>query len=247
MGSGDMLEDDLREPYTAWKISATPETNVGMLNALKPTIEGAIRTHVGEPNPLLTSRARMMTLQGLRSYDPKRGRLQTHIYNHLLGLKRVNRQQTQILQVPERVALDRFSVHGAEEELRNSLGREPTDDELADHTGFSTKRLAHVRTYQPGVSEGRLEDASGGQVFGATHSPADDHHSAWLNVIYDELDPYHKKIMELSYGVGGRPPLANHEIARRLNRSPGAISQGKARIQAMLDEESALSPFGETR
>ena len=66
LGSSDMLEDSLREPYTAWKAAPGPDTNGPMLKALAPTIEGAIRTHVGEPNPLLTSRARLMTLEGLQ-------------------------------------------------------------------------------------------------------------------------------------------------------------------------------------
>lgn len=238
----DYLEDDLREPYTAWKATPGPDSNATMLTALKPTIEGAIRTHVGAPNPLLTSRARMMTLQGLRSYDPKRGRLQSHLYNHLTGLRRVNRQQTQILGAPERVAIERSSVNAASEELSNILGREPSDGELANHTGFSVKRLNRVRSYQPGVSEGRLE-AGGLQAFGGVQTPGDAKHSAWLDVVYDELDPYHQKIMEYAYGTNGRP-LPNQEIARRMNRSPGAISQAKARIQAMLDEEHELSPFG---
>lgn len=237
----DMLEDDLRSPYQAWKAMPTPDTNAAMLTALKPTIEGAIRTHVGEPNPLLTSRARVMTLQGLRSYDPKRGRLQTHLYNHLLGLKRANRQQTQILKVPERVVFDRSQLTAAEDELRNVLGREPTDEEVANNTGFSAKRMARVRSYRPGFAEGHLESFGDGQVFGDVRSPVVAQHSAWREIVYDELDAYHKKIMELAFRAR---PLANHEIARRMNRSPGAISQAKARIQAMLDEEHDLSPFG---
>jgi hypothetical protein len=45
--SPDLLEDDLRSHYEAWKAKPGPETNAAMLKALHPTIEGAIRTHVG--------------------------------------------------------------------------------------------------------------------------------------------------------------------------------------------------------
>ena len=246
--SKDMLEDDFRPHYDAWKAKPGPDTNAAMLKALHPTIEGAIRTHVGEPNPLLVSRARVMALQGLGSYDPKRGRLQSHMYNHLLGLKRANRKQTTILKVPERVQLDKYHLGNAEQELRATLGREPTDDELADHTGFNPDRIAKVRSYQSGLSEGMYEDmqaAGTGFSGGAVKMPgAVPQASHWQSIVYDELDDHHKKVMEYAFGLNGRKPLQNQQIAAKLNRSPGAISQAKARIQAMLDEEHDLSPFG---
>lgn len=243
--SNDRLEDDLRPDYDAWKAKPGPSTNAAMLKVLSPTIEGAIRTHVGQPNPLLTSRARVMTLAGLPGYDPQRGRLKTHIYNHLLGLKRANRQQTTILKVPERVVFDRNNLHSAEDELRALLGREATDDEISDHTGFSAGRMSRVRSYQPGYAEGLIESMGEGNVFGGTRqggkAPA---LSPWAEIIYDELDMHHKKVMEYAFGLNGRRPLSNQDIARKLHRSPGAISQAKLRIQKMMDEEGELSPFG---
>lgn len=246
--SEDMLEDNFREPYTAWKTKPGPATNSGMLKALQPTIEGAIRVHVGEPNPLLVSKARVMALQGLPTYDPKRGRLQNHMYNHLLGLKRANRQQTTILKVPERVQLDKYNLENANKELTAQLGREPTDDQLADYTGFSPSRMAKVRSYKSGLSEGymsNLEEQGAGFSGGGSVMPGQPKKSYWTEIVYDDLDDYHKKIMELAYGLNGRKPKQNQEIAAKLGRSPGAISQAKARIQKMLDEEYELSPFGQ--
>jgi DNA-directed RNA polymerase specialized sigma subunit len=244
--SADLLEDNFREPYTAWKKQQGPETNRAILTALAPTIEGAIRTHVGPPNPLLTSRARVMTLQGLPAYDPKRGRLSSYTYNHLLGLKRANRQQTQILKVPERVVLDKYSLDSAEAELRAVLGTEPTDQQLADHTGFSPRRMAKIRKHQSGIAEGYMDESPDGahDVFGGVQLLGKKDRSIWADVIYDELDDYHKKIMELAFGLNGRRPLPNHVIADKMSRSPGAISQAKLRIQKMLDQEQELSPFG---
>lgn len=242
--SKDMLEDDLREPYTNWKAAPNPVTNTAMLKALHPTIEGAIRTHVGEPNPLLVSRGRVLAMQGLNGYDPKRGRLQSYMYNHLLGLKRANRQQTQVIKVPERVVMDKYHLEGATKELRAVLGREPTDDQIADHTGFSHGRIAKVRGYNSGISEGYMDDASEGQVFGGVKSLGRPEKSYWADIVYDGLDDYHKRIMEMSFGLNGKKALPNQVIARKMSRSPGAISQAKLRIQKMLDEEHELSPFG---
>ena len=158
----DYLEDDFKEPYAAWKANPTPEGNAQMLQTLKPVIEKGIRTHVGEPNPLLTSRARKLALDGLRSYDPSRSRLQTHLYGQFQGLKRISRQQGQVVRAPERVIFDQQALRQREQELQDELGREPTDRELANHSGLSLKRIAHVRGYQPGVSEGMMESLSPG-------------------------------------------------------------------------------------
>lgn len=236
--ANSMLEADFLEPYNSWKTKPSPDANAKMLDTLHPVIEGAIRTHTGSTNPLIYSQARRLTLEGLRSYDPSRGRLQTHLYNHLQGLKRINRQQTTIIQVPERIAMERNALEQAEQELRNTLGREPTDDEISDQTGLSAKRLARVRSYNPGMAEGSLED---GTVFGGSATMgARSRGDIWQDVVYDELDPYHKKVMELTLGLNGRRPVSNNEIARILRRSPGAISQAKLRIQEMLNQDELL-------
>jgi hypothetical protein len=50
--------------------------------------------------------------------------------------------------------------------------------------------------------------------------------------------------MEHTLGMNGRRALNNTDLARKLGKSPGAISQAKARIQTMLDQGEELSPFG---
>jgi IS30 family transposase len=49
--------------------------------------------------------------------------------------------------------------------------------------------------------------------------------------------------MELSLGMRGQSKASNQEIARKLNRSPGAITQRKIKIQQLLNQEQDLSPF----
>ncbi len=235
------LEPEFADAFQAWKANPTPAGNTQMLQTLQPVIEGGIRAHIGEPNPLLTSRARKLTLEGLRSYDPSRARLKTHLYNQYQGLKRISRQQSQVIKAPERVQIDAYHLQGAEQELRDLLGREPTDRELSNHSGFNLKRIMHVRQFQPGVSEGTMENVA--PAFQPGLMPDRRSSDMWMELVYDDLPPLDQKILELSLGLHGRRPLSNQEIAAKLSRSPGAISQRKKRIQAMLDQEQNLSPF----
>jgi DNA-directed RNA polymerase specialized sigma subunit len=241
----DYLEDELKEPYQAWKASGgTPEANAAILGQLEPTIHKAVTTHVGQSNPLIFSRARRMALDAVRTYDPKRARLQTHLFNQLQGLKRASRQQTTILKVPERVALDRYHLGNYTQELIDKLGREPSDEELADHSGFSLKRIARVRSYHPAVAEGTLEAASPThEVLGGVTGPRHERLSMAQQIVYGDLSPTDKLIMEHALGLHGRRPLQNQEIAAKLGRSPGLISQRKKVIQGMIDQVHGLGEF----
>lgn len=242
----DRLEDEFRDAYTAWKKKPGPRSNAALLRALRPAIEASVRAHVGQANPVLFSRARALVLDGLPRYDPRRAGLKTFVHSQLLGLRRFNRQQSTFFRVPERLLFERQQLDEATEELRARFGREPTDQQLADFTGFSLKRIARVRAYQPGVAEGQIDRlvAAGQADTPAVRLPHHADRSAlWREVVYDELDDYHKKVMELTLGMHGRRPLDNKTIAARLGRSPGAVSQAKARIQKLLDQEYELSPF----
>lgn len=235
-----LLESQYAEPFTAWKAKQSPETNSAMLDALHPVIEGAVRAHVGEPDPLLMSKARRMTLEGLHSYDPSKGKLKTHLYGHLQGMKRAARQQGQILKVPERVSLDRSLLEQAETDLSHVLGRDPSDAELSDHTGFSPRRMARVRSFLPAAAEGTIEEASGG-VYGSLRTPGQPAgHGIWQDIVYHDLSPFDQKVMEHALGMHGRMPLSNQEIAAKLRRSPSYISQRAAAIQKLLDQEDAV-------
>jgi len=238
------IEPDLQEPYENWKSNQTMESNAKFLKTLDPIINKAIKTHVGTPNPLTRSRARRMALESLPKYDPSRSRLQTHLYNQLQGLKRYNAQQGHGVKVPERVVLDRHVVDTASQEMRDEFGREPSDAEISDRTGYSQKRLAHVRGYSPAMSQGfftGVGEATGEGGFMPAIEQNDS--DAWMQLVYEDLDPIDQSIMELSLGLNGNRQLSNQEIAVKLNRSPGAISQRKNRIQMLLDQEDEISPF----
>ena len=235
------LEPEFHGLYSQWQSGPTPKVRADLLAALQPDIESAVRRQVGDANPLAVSRGRRMALDALGTYDPNKGKLRTHLHNSLKGMRRVASQQGQVLSVPQRVLQERYALDRAQKELEHTLGREPTDAELMNHTGISAQRLGRLRGFNPAVAEGTLELAMPGSSIGSSVPGVDRRRQVWQEIIYDDLDPYHKKVMELTLGLNGRGrPMANQDIARIMRRSPGAISQAKARIQARLDEYDAL-------
>src|SRR5690606_1776090 len=96
----DKLEKQYRDPYFAWRDDPSPQNATNLLKAIKPEIDRAIAAYVGTPNPLIRGKAKQLALRAAKTYDPTKARFGTHIVNQLQSLRRVNRQQTQILPMP---------------------------------------------------------------------------------------------------------------------------------------------------
>lgn len=239
------IEPEFAEPYRLWMNDPTPQTSGSMLKALQPAMDRGIRAHVGKNIGVTTrSHARRITLQALRTYDPNRAALQTHVINHLQGLKRVQRQQSHVLKTPERVMLDRGRLEDATVTLEDRIGREPSTLELADFTGLSTKRIEYIRLFRSPVSQSAFSAraGAGGEVSG--YSPAVQQESdAWVRAVHMDLNPINQQILEWTLGLYGSSAMSNNAIAKRLKMTPGAVTQRKALIQKQLNRQEEISPF----
>jgi DNA-directed RNA polymerase specialized sigma subunit len=247
LGSPDRLEKQYKDPFDQWKLEATPKTTGNLLRAVSGDIDKGIQAHVGKKSsPMIRSRARQLTIKAFQGYDPTKARLGTHIVNQLEGLKRISRQQSQVLKTPERVSLDQQRVRLTKQDFLDQNGREPSMSELADQTGLAINRLNYIRKFQPAVAEGTLQSMASSEGGEASFLPAinDPNKSdPWVELVYSDLDAVNQKILEWTLGLHGEPVHSNQDIARKLRVSPGAISQRKQHIQSLLDEGEERSIF----
>jgi len=235
------VADDFDDLYSQWQQNKTPELNSRLLSAVQPVVDTAINSYggAGATSPVLRSRAKIMALKAFDTYDPKRGNIRTHLLSQMQGLRRLAAKEQNIIGIPEQVGLDFQRLDTAENELRDQLSRDPTDDELADFTGLSVRRIRKVKAFHKPVASGMLdqettEDGYTGEV--ASHLPGQQTSAnAWMDFVYDDLSPTDKLIMDMTLGRNGRRRTPTHEIAKRLNMTPGAVSQRAAKIQTMLD------------
>lgn len=242
------LGADFDSVYGQWQKTRSPQTNTALLSSVQPIIDTALSSYAGSSHsPALKTRAKLMALKAMETYDPNRGNVRTHLLSQLQRLRRESAQEQNIIQIPEQVGLDFQHLNETENELRDRLGRDPTDDELADTTGLSTRRIQKVRAFHKPVPESATineteDDTSDGGVASTVpgaHRAAD----AWLNFVYDDLGPTDKLIMDMTLGRNGRRRTSTQDIARRLRISPGAVSQRAAKIQAMLDKRYTQGGF----
>jgi DNA-directed RNA polymerase specialized sigma subunit len=235
------LEQNYEPHYNAWKTDPTPENTGTLLKVVDPVIREALRTYGGgsSASPTLRSKARLLATKAIDVYDPSKAKLRTHLLSYMQGLRRMSAKEDQILNVPEQVLLDMGGLREAENELRDRLSRDPSDLELADHTGLSRKRIGYLRLMKPSFAEGKLmevdEEGSGMSDPSVRQISNNEGLRAWHEFVYHDLDPIDQQIMEHTLGLHNKRVLSNQEVAKKLKLSPGAISQRKARIQSKLD------------
>jgi DNA-directed RNA polymerase specialized sigma subunit len=237
----NLLEPEFAPHYDAWQKQPTPEHTDNLLKAVHPVLTSAMRTYGVVGSPTLQTRAKLMALDAMKRYDPTKSKLRTHLMFQLQGLRRAAAKETQILSVPEQVALDLNNLRGSENRLRDQLGRDPADSELADHTGLSIKRLKYIRGMRQSYSQGSFQRPTeeGEDIYQpAVQNKGNVEH--WHDFVYYDLSPVDQVIMEHTLGMHNKPVLQNAEIARKLGISPGAVSQRKARIQSKLDLRDEL-------
>jgi RNA polymerase primary sigma factor len=246
MDSGLKIESEFNEPFNTWRTTQTPQNNDFMIQKLRPVIDSAIKSYAGQDAPpSVRLKANRMALEALKNYDPSKAKLKTHLMWHMQGLKRVATKANQILTVPERVQIDSGHINTAFNELTDKLGRDPSDSELADYTGLSVKRIAKVRSFKPGISEGAAAES----IYAADDENVNDPASmipgmesgkAWRNFVYDSLDTRAKLIMEHTFGLNNKPVIDNMSLARKLRITPARVSQIRAEIQKKLDSRERL-------
>ena len=232
--------DDL---FDTWKKAPAPDINTKILGTVQPIIDTAVNSYAGQnASPTLKNKARLMALKALHTYDPQKGNVKTHLLSQLQSLRRAAAQEQNIIGIPEQVGLDFQRLSVAENELRDNLSRDPSDDELADMTGLSTRRIKKIRAFNQPVAEGMTALQSGDSEddtnteIASTLPNYTKHTDAWLEFVHGDLSPTDKLIMDMTLGRNGRRRASTQDIARRLNITPGAVSQRAAKIQQMIDQ-----------
>jgi hypothetical protein len=221
----------LNTAYSLWNRTRSPEAMDEILKHSRDIIEKGITTYSGTDSPLMRSRARSIAAQAVNSYDPEsKANLSSWIMTNLQGLTRY-RQQVSPIRVPERVQYELHAVNQAKQELYDDLGRDPTDIELADRTGLSTKRIDYVRRFNRSIrTESDYVDEEGGSYLPGV--PDNSWENVWAEFVYHDLDPVNKKI----YDMRVRKGMSVNDIAGKLNMSASAVSQRANKISDMLTE-----------
>jgi len=218
--------------YDTWAQNPSKQTLTPLVKSLEPTIDKALNAYGYAGDANLKGRARILAIKALPRFDKEKANLDTFVFGELRRLQRIGPQQEFAVRVPERILLERGALERAKTDLQESLGREPTLDELKDRTGLSSKRIAAIRR-APDQVVGQRTDTEG-QVIVDAAGELDDQ-ELWRETVVMGLDPVDSKIYSWTVGDAGER-LTKTQIAKRLGISPAAVTKRSKRIADKLAE-----------
>lgn len=219
-------EKDL-ELWKAYKASPSQATLAPLMKAIDPIIQSEVNKWSGAiGRPPIEAKAKRLALEAIDSYDPNSAAaLATHVTNRLMKLSRDVYTHQDAVRLPEYKKLNVLTYNKAFNDLQGNLGRDPTNQELAENLVWSPKKLSQVQSalnqelvQSMDVGAGMFEQQS---IWG---SDSDD---GVLEYMYFDMSPEDKLLFEHSTGYTGKPILPNNELASKLNITPAQLSYKK--------------------
>jgi DNA-directed RNA polymerase sigma subunit (sigma70/sigma32) len=181
--------------------------------------------------PLITVQleAYRLAREAARSYDPNSGfKFSTHLVNNLKKLSRLSTKYGSSFRTPENTQFGINKLQKVEKDLEHTLGRAPTTEELAHHTGMSHKMVLNTL---------KAKKTSTG-ISSLFESPAlfDSSNDEWIQFVYHDLSDTDKLIFEHRTGFGGKNILSNDAIAKKLHLSTATLNNRIKLINDMLSK-----------
>lgn len=215
--------------FHTFKKSPTPETFQPLYESFKPLIVDAAKPNVvGSPLPRAAhmAYAAQNFYDSLRTYDPSKGSLRTHVFNSVREKgKRLNYKYQNIGYIPEARAPKYGQVTNAMAMLRSTLGREPSAVEIADELHISVK---NVETFLKEMRKGLLQDEILSKA--APVYKSDKVKQLAMDIQYS-LIPAHQVVLEHVFGLNGKPELIKpngsadkQAIAKKTNLSTAQVN-----------------------
>ncbi|MEG1542957.1 MAG: hypothetical protein RR382_00335 [Tannerellaceae bacterium] len=224
---------DSSNPYEAWKANDSPETLRAVVHSLKPTIGSVLASMGSSGDPVMTSRARVMAANAVKTYDPAHGvALPTWVSNQLRPLSRVKRQTNSIIKIPEGVQLNAYAIYRFEQEYIDKHGQEPDLNAISDGTGLTVRSITKARNSQrASVGETSFDNENGNALVGSEP----DYIEEATSYVYKDTDKIGKAILENTTGYGGKPILSSQEIMNKLNLTPVQLTRARTKLALRIN------------
>ena len=221
--------------YRAWNEERDPVLKktkmTALVKELAPYIQKEANKWKGNLNPtVIDAEAKRNAILAIKSYKPGSSALPTHVSNYVKKVSRlVMSSGTGAIRVPEGTLESMGAFRNAWDSLESYHGREPTIAELEDELALPRYKVEQLlKKHQKEVA---LTSSNDDFVVSPVYNNAD---KIRLDVVYYDLDKIDKRIMEMAFGYGGKPVLGTGQIANRLGRSAGYVSQRKKRIESEI-------------
>lgn len=214
--------------WEQWKADKSDDNLEALIKQVNPIIQSQVNklSTNNIPRSALEARAVNLAINSFDKYDPSKTQLNTYLTWQLKPLNRYVYQHQNIGKIPESRIVHIGAINRAETELNEQLGRMPTEQEVADHTGIAVRDVSLIRKEnRPDLAQGY-----GSEDWQRSYTTYDD--TLWL--LWGEMEGRDREILEYLYGMNGKETLSPGEIAAKLGISASRVSQLKNRMADTL-------------
>lgn len=243
--------DELRqmefEAWERWRANPNKEDFGWLYNSHQPLIN-----HVGGrylrsaqlPKAAVKSRLLRNYIGALEGYDPSRGaQLNTHIHNNLgYRMDRYIQRHANVGRIPGDRAWMIPLVQRREAELKETMGRKPSDSELADDILISSNDLSALRrgqltsktvgTVRKELRQDLVAEEAGGEAALGGRSMLEQQ----AVFLHGSLNPEQQLVLEHTYeGFGKKIITDAEEMGNELDMSPQKVRAIKKQLERKLE------------
>jgi len=214
-----------------------PEDLKPLYESLKPAIARRARQwkRVELPTSVIDAEYAKHFVKAMETYKPGKSGLNTWLDNHLRKANRYFQTYQNVGKMSEGDIRHITKFKTAKEELTEKFGHEPDTHALADHLGWSTRKVVRLQ-------KSMRKDLAASQ-FGVEADPASFLHPKEIEAIklmQYELAPEERTVYEYTYGMNGKPMLQPGQIAKKVGLSGPKISRIRQKLRDKFHEMQGL-------
>ena len=220
--------------WDQWKRQGeTPEAAEPLIKAIRPMIyKHGVQGWAGRvpiAKPVIEQKALNLAIKGLRTFNPAKGQLNTHVIGQFQSMNRFVKSRQNVTRITEERIRHIGPVDRAIARLREKLERDPSILEIADEAKIPAETVEKL------LQERRDDHlASGAQENPFLDETPQDR--LILRLIRYSLTPDEEKVFDYLTGQGGRQLVTSTgDIARREGWADSKVSQLKNSIRKKIE------------